>query len=47
MDLKKDQATLGAFLQFDPKSERFVDNEKANEMLTDEYRKPFVVPENV
>ncbi len=47
VDIKKDQATLGQFLQFDPKAERFVDNEKANELLKDEYRKPFVVPESV
>jgi hypothetical protein len=47
VDLKKNEATLGAFLQFDPKAERFTNNEKANELLTDEYRKPYVVPENV
>ena len=47
VDLKKDQATLGSFLQFDPKAERFVDNEKANALLKDEYRKPYEVPENV
>ena len=33
--------------QMDGKAERFVDNLKANELLTREYRKGFVVPENV
>jgi predicted dehydrogenase len=47
VDIKKDQATLGAFLQFDAKAERFVDNDKANELLKDPYRKPFEVPEGV
>ena len=47
VDIKKDQAILGQFLQFDSKAERFVDNEKADELLKDEYRKPFVVPESV
>jgi predicted dehydrogenase len=34
----------GEYLKFDPKSEKFVGNDKANEMLTREYRAPFVVP---
>jgi len=29
----------------DPKTERFIGNEKANALLTRDYRKPFVVPE--
>jgi hypothetical protein len=45
--LKKTKATLGAFLKMDGKAERFVDNLKANELLTREYRKGFVVPESV
>jgi hypothetical protein len=28
----------------DPKSERFLDNDRANELLTRTYRSPFVVP---
>jgi len=32
-------------LNFDPKTERFVDDEEANAMLTRNYRSPFVVPE--
>ena len=31
----------------DPKSERFLGNDAANEMLTRPYRKPYVVPEKV
>jgi hypothetical protein len=47
VDLKKNKATLGASLKMDGKAERFVDNMKANELLTREYRKGFVVPEMV
>ena len=47
VDLKKTRATLGAFLKMEGKAERFVDNVKANELLTREYRKGFVVPEKV
>ncbi len=47
--LKENQAlpseiTVGAHLVFDPKTETFPGNEKANELLTREYRRPFVVP---
>jgi predicted dehydrogenase len=47
VDLKIDKATLGAFLKMDPKKERFIGNNKANELLTRNYRAPFVVPERV
>jgi predicted dehydrogenase len=47
VDLKVDRATLGAHLKMDPKTERFIGNDKANAMLTREYRAPFVVPEKV
>jgi predicted dehydrogenase len=47
IDLGATKARLGAFLKMDPKTERFVGNEKANKMLTREYRKGFVVPEKV
>lgn len=47
IDLAKTPATLGAFLKMDPKKERFTGNSKANELLTCEYRHPFVVPEKV
>jgi predicted dehydrogenase len=38
---------LGVALTMDPKSERFLGNDQANEMLTRPYRKPYVVPEMV
>jgi len=38
---------LGKLLEFDPEKERFVGNEVANELLSREYREPFVVPANV
>jgi predicted dehydrogenase len=37
----------GQSLHFNPESERFVNNEGANDMLTREYREPFVVPDKV
>ena len=47
VDLRKTRATLGSFLKMDGQAERFVDNLVANELLTREYRKGFVVPEKV
>ena len=38
---------LGRTLDFDPIKEKFVDDKKANEMLTRKYRAPFIVPEKV
>ncbi len=38
---------VGRELMFDGLSERFVDDEEANEMLSRDYREPFVVPERV
>lgn len=35
---------LGVHLQLDPKTETFIGNDKANQMLSREYRKPFEVP---
>lgn len=46
-DVEKNSYCLGPMLEFDPKSERFVNNRKANELVTRPYRKPFVVPEKV
>ncbi|EDY16430.1 oxidoreductase domain protein [Chthoniobacter flavus Ellin428] len=47
VDINVDKLTLGEFLKMDPKTERFIDNAAADKMLTREYRKPYVVPENV
>jgi hypothetical protein len=47
VDLTATPATLGVLLKMDPAKEKFIDDEKANEMLTREYRKPFIVPEQV
>jgi predicted dehydrogenase len=38
---------LGRALNFDPKTERFVNDPEANRMLRRQYRAPFVVPEKV
>jgi hypothetical protein len=45
VDVKMEKATFGPMLTMDPKTERFIGNEKANAMLTRESRKPFAVPE--
>lgn len=37
----------GRVLEFDPKTERFKNDEEANALLTREYRAPYVVPEAV
>jgi hypothetical protein len=34
-------------LKMDPKKEQFIGNRAANQLLTREYRPPFVVPERV
>jgi predicted dehydrogenase len=46
VDLSKTQLRVGRTLSFDPKSEKFVGDPEADKLLTREYRKPFVVPEN-
>jgi hypothetical protein len=38
---------LGRELKFDGKTERFVNDKQADALLTQEYRKPYVVPVNV
>ncbi|MEO6034408.1 MAG: gfo/Idh/MocA family oxidoreductase, partial [Verrucomicrobiota bacterium] len=45
VDLNINKATMGEFLKMDPKTERFTGSPKANELLTRNYRKGFVVPE--
>jgi predicted dehydrogenase len=47
VDLDATPVQLGVALTMDPKSERFLGNDAANEMLTRPYRKPYVVPEKV
>ena len=47
VDIAKDNLHLGLPLKFDPRKERFVDNDQANALVTRNYRKPFVVPEKV
>ena len=49
VDLDKTPATLGAMLTFDPDTERFVGefSDAANQLVTRDYRAPFVVPEKV
>jgi predicted dehydrogenase len=49
VSLKETKPVLGAFLQMDPKTEKFVGDhaDVANKMLSRAYRAPFVVPENV
>ncbi|MEQ8764572.1 MAG: Gfo/Idh/MocA family oxidoreductase [Planctomycetota bacterium] len=43
VDLKSSPATFGPWLEMDPKTERFEDNEWANALLRRNYRAPFVV----
>ena len=47
VDISKDTLQLGMPLKFDPKKERFLDNEQANALVSRNYRPPFVVPEKV
>jgi hypothetical protein len=46
VDLGATPATLGPWVTFDPKQERFVGNfaDAANKLSRRQYRKPFVVP---
>lgn len=47
LDLTKTPLMLGAHLEMNPGTERFKGNSRANELLTREFRKPFVVPDRV
>jgi hypothetical protein len=47
VDLSKTQYRMGPVLTFDPEKETFPGNAAANKLLTRDYRKPFVVPEQV
>jgi predicted dehydrogenase len=50
VDLKQSQITLGPWVEMDAQTERFTSGpiaDKANQFLSRDYRKPFVVPEQV
>jgi predicted dehydrogenase len=47
VDLKQTPLTMGEFLRMDPKRETFIRNRAASEMLTRNYRAPYVVPDKV
>jgi predicted dehydrogenase len=47
LDLAKSTYQLGPMLKFNPKTEKFVNNPAADQLLTRPYRGSFVVPENV
>ncbi len=44
IDLTKTPMAMGAFLEINPRTERFRANPQADALLTREYREPFVVP---
>jgi predicted dehydrogenase len=44
VDLEATKLSVGPVLALDPKTERFKDNDDANQLLTRNYRSPFVVP---
>jgi hypothetical protein len=47
LDLDNATYTLGPKLAFDPEKEKFVDSVEADQLLTRDYRKPYVVTEEV
>lgn len=47
VDLYQTPLVMGAALKLNPKTERFTNNDAANQFLTRDYRAPFVVPEKV
>jgi hypothetical protein len=47
VDLRQTPLMLGEVLKMNPHTERFTNNSQANQLLTREYRQPFVVPEKV
>jgi len=47
VDIAQDKITLGVPLKMNGKTEKFLGNEKANAMLTRNYRAPYIVPEKV
>ncbi|HXT60639.1 MAG TPA: hypothetical protein VN699_18505, partial [Pirellulales bacterium] len=47
LNLEQTQYMLGRKLSVDAASEKIVGDDAANQMLTRQYRKPFVVPDKV
>jgi len=47
VNIENERLALGEFLKMDPKKERFIDNAKADKLLTRDYRAPYIVPEKV
>src|SRR6185312_14501218 len=47
VNLRETPLRLGPALKLNPDSERFTNKHEANQLLTREYRQPFVVPEKV
>ena len=47
VNLRQTPLTLGPALKMNSDTEQFTNNREANQLLTREYRKPFVVPEKV
>ena len=47
VDLHQTPLTVGPALKMNPDTEQFTNNREANQLLTREYRQPFVVPEKV
>jgi predicted dehydrogenase len=47
VDITKDKVALGVPLKMDGKTEKFIGNDKANALLTRNYRAPYIVPEKV
>jgi predicted dehydrogenase len=47
VDFKTTPARVGEVLKMDPQTERFTGNPEADQLLTRDYRKPFVVPAEV
>jgi hypothetical protein len=47
VDLDKTKLVFGEMLTLDPRTQRFVNNESANALLTRTYRAPFVISDQV
>jgi hypothetical protein len=47
VDLAQYPPILGAALDLDPASERFLNSDAANRLRTRDYRAPFIVPEKI